>query len=143
MRKLIFYILIINLFTTTVGAGPLKRNGSINKRFKVWRTSKVQKTKELPANIKRHIQSIYPKKSYKDKTVASTTSGKTTLKNVNITTKAKTGNINAQGKLNVAHINIAKGSSLKDTNINSDVKTKNISVSKGASAEIGSVNITK
>lgn len=73
--------------------------------------------------------------------VAQKGDGKTVLKNVNILTSAKTGNINTKGKLNIANVNVAKGTTLKDTNINSDVNVKNISVSKGSSADIGSVKI--
>ena len=73
--------------------------------------------------------------------VAQKSDRKTVLKNVNILTKTKTGNIDTKGKLNVANVKIAKGTSLKDTNINADVNVKNISVSKGSSADIGSVKI--
>ncbi|WP_455757480.1 hypothetical protein [Sulfurimonas sp.] len=73
--------------------------------------------------------------------VAQKSDEKTVLKNVNILTSTKTGNIDTKGKLSIANVKIAKGTTLKDTNINSDVKVKNISVSKGSSADIGSVKI--
>lgn len=67
--------------------------------------------------------------------------GKTILKNVNIATSTKTGNIDTKGKLSIANVKVSKGTTLKDTNINADVKVKNISVSQGSSADIGSVHI--
>jgi len=73
--------------------------------------------------------------------IATKSDGKTVLKNVNILTTSKTGNIDTKGKLSIANVKVAKGTTLKNTNIDANVKVKNISVSKGSSADIGSVKI--
>ena len=73
--------------------------------------------------------------------LAKKSDGKTVLKNVNILTSSKIGNIDTKGNLSIANVKVAKGSTLKDTNINADVNVKNVSVSKGSSTDIGSVKI--
>ena len=138
MSKIILVLFLINLFNINLLAGPFRRGGTISKKFTTWTVSKrdAKGVMKFKTFRKKNINN-------KDSKISKESQTKTTLKNVNISTKVKSGNIDSKGSLNVGHVKIAKGSTLKDTNINSNVKTKNISVSKGASADIGSVNIIK
>ena len=74
---------------------------------------------------------------------SSLTTKRTVLKNVNINSKVKAGNINTKGKVSLAHVKVANGSTLKNTKINANVDAQDISVGKGSALEVGSVNITK
>jgi len=67
----------------------------------------------------------------------------TVIKNSNLSTTVKIGNVDVKGKLNVSNINVAKGAEIKNSNITTNVNAKNISVSKDANSDIGSVNIEK
>lgn len=132
-----------------------KKTPKVSKPIVIKRKPKVLMpvTTKKPVTIKTVKPTVLPTKSttttFKtfertpQKVVQSTKPQSTIIKNSNLSTTTKVGNVDAQGKLNVSNINVAKGTEIKNSNIITNVKAKDISVSKGANSDIGSVNIEK
>jgi hypothetical protein len=66
---------------------------------------------------------------------------KTVVKNSNIKTEVKSGNIDVKGKLNMGSVKVGKGTQIEGSNIESKVQTGNVNVGKGGDATIGGVDI--
>ena len=68
---------------------------------------------------------------------------KTVVKNVNINTDVRSGQVNVgkNAKLNLGSVKIGKGSTVEGGSINSMVNTGDVKLGQGAQADIGGVDI--
>ena len=66
---------------------------------------------------------------------------KTVVKNSNIKTEVKSGNVDVKGKLNMGSVKVGKGTQIESSNIESKTSTGNVNVGSGGSADIGGVDI--
>ena len=66
---------------------------------------------------------------------------KTVVKNSNIKTEVKSGNVDVKGKLNMGSVKVGKGTEIESSNIESRTSTGNVNVGQGGEADIGGVSI--
>ena len=66
---------------------------------------------------------------------------KTVVKNSNLKTEVKSGNVDVKGKLNMGSVKVGKGSQIEGSNIESRTTTGNVNVGQGGQADIGGVDI--
>ncbi|WP_455757483.1 hypothetical protein [Sulfurimonas sp.] len=66
---------------------------------------------------------------------------KTVVKNSNIKTEVKSGNVDVKGKLNMGSVKVGKGTEIEGSNIESRTSTGNVNVGQGGEADIGGVSI--
>ena len=66
---------------------------------------------------------------------------KTAVKNSNIKTEVRSGNVDVKGKLKLGSVKVGKGTEIEGSNIESRTETGNINVGQGGEADIGGVDI--
>ena len=68
-------------------------------------------------------------------------SDKTVVKNSNIKTEVKSGNVDVKGKLDLGSVKVGKGTEIEGSNIESRTSTGNVNVGQGGEANVGGVSI--